>query len=64
MTADEILQAHTPEVRAIAEELRRLIHDTIDDMTERAYPGCTPSASAILAPVTSAASFLLMTRSN
>lgn len=39
ITPDDILRDHTPEVRAIAETLRRLIHDTIDGMTERAYPG-------------------------
>jgi hypothetical protein len=39
MTPDDILIDHTPEVRAIADALRRLIHDTIDGMTERAYPG-------------------------
>ena len=39
MTPESILLDHTPEIRAIAEELRRLIHDTIAGMTERAYPG-------------------------
>lgn len=39
MTPDDILNDHTPEVRAIAEALRRLIHDTVEGMTERAYPG-------------------------
>jgi hypothetical protein len=39
MTPDDILRDHNPEVQAIAETLRHLIHDTIDNMTERAYPG-------------------------
>jgi hypothetical protein len=39
MTPDDILRDHSPEVQAIAEALRRLIHDTIENMTERAYPG-------------------------
>lgn len=39
LTPDDILSGHTSQVRAIAEALRRLIHDTIDGMTERAYPG-------------------------
>ena len=39
LTSGDILNDHTTEVRAIAEVLRRLIHDTIDGMTERAYPG-------------------------
>ena len=39
MIPDDILNDHSPEVRATAEALRRLIHDTIAGMTERAYPG-------------------------
>jgi hypothetical protein len=39
MTPDDILRDHTPEVRAVADALRALVHDTIDGMTERAYPG-------------------------
>ena len=39
LTPDDILNDHTPEVRAIVEVLRHLIHDTVDGMTERAYPG-------------------------
>ncbi len=39
MTPDDILVDHSPIVRAIAGELRRLIHDTVEDMSERAYPG-------------------------
>lgn len=39
LTPDDILTDHTPEVRAIADSLRRLIHGTVADMTERPYPG-------------------------
>lgn len=36
LTPDDIFNDQTPEVRAFAEALLRLIHDTIDGMTERA----------------------------
>lgn len=39
LTPDDILNDHAPGVHVIAKALRRLIHDTIDGMTERAYPG-------------------------
>lgn len=39
LTPDDILSGHSPQVRAIAEALRGIIHDTVEDMTERAYPG-------------------------
>jgi hypothetical protein len=39
MIPDDILNDHSPEVRATAEALRQLIHDTIAGMAERAYPG-------------------------
>jgi len=39
VTPDEILSGHTIRVRETAEALRGLIHDTVADMTERAYPG-------------------------
>jgi hypothetical protein len=39
MTPDDILRDHSPEVQAIAGALRRLIHDTVDGLSERAYPG-------------------------
>lgn len=38
-TPDDILRDHSPHVRQIVGDLRRLIHDTIPEMTERAYPG-------------------------
>ena len=39
ITPDDILSQHPPEIRAIAEALRRLIHSEVAAMTERAYPG-------------------------
>lgn len=39
MTPDDILRDHAPEVQSTAEALRELIHDTVEGMTERAYPG-------------------------
>lgn len=39
MTPNDILRDHPPEVQATAEALRALIHDTVEGMAERAYPG-------------------------
>lgn len=39
MAPDEILRDHSPEVRELANRLRRLVHETLIEMSERAYPG-------------------------
>ena len=39
MTPEDILAAHAPGVRALAERLRRLVLDVVPDAHERAYPG-------------------------
>ena len=39
MTPDDILRDHPPAIHAVAGALRRLIHDTVTEMTERPYPG-------------------------
>jgi hypothetical protein len=36
---EDILDDHTDEVRALTEQLRSLIKETIPEATERAYPG-------------------------
>ena len=39
VTAEDILRDHSPEVRQIVGALRKLITDTLDGLTEKAYPG-------------------------
>jgi len=36
---EDILASHNPEVRALAERLRKIIHDTVPAAIEAAYPG-------------------------
>lgn len=38
-TPDDILREHKPAVQAAAQALRALVHDTVPEMTEKAYPG-------------------------
>lgn len=39
VTIESILSDHSPEVRQLAEQLRKLIKDTVPQAIERAYPG-------------------------
>lgn len=39
VTPEDILREHSAQVQATANALRHLIQETVDDMTERAYPG-------------------------
>ena len=39
LTPEDILNDHSPLVRLIAQRLRDLIHATVPEMTEQAYPG-------------------------
>ena len=39
ITAEDILRDHSPEVRQIVGVLQKLITDTLDGLTEKAYPG-------------------------
>ncbi|MDX1435204.1 MAG: DUF1801 domain-containing protein [Anaerolineales bacterium] len=39
VSPEDILRGHSREVSEIAEALRSLIHETLGDMTEKAYPG-------------------------
>ena len=39
MTPAELLDEHTPEIAALADELRRVVRAALPEATERVYPG-------------------------
>jgi hypothetical protein len=39
VTPDELLDDHTPAVRALAQRLRRLVRSVCPEASERVYPG-------------------------
>lgn len=53
---EQILEGHTPQIRALAERLRRIILETVPDAVEAAYPVWRGIGYPILKAATSAES--------